>query len=107
MDPELLVLDGLLRADRALASVPGVQVQYDDLITCEDTLVDALSQLYPACRPAHVHYITAGFQRKRARQIALHNSEEFHRIEAKRGRTVPGRSPQSSGPRHVGSDWPA
>jgi hypothetical protein len=53
------------------------------MIVREDTVFEALRQLYPAVRPLEIPYISGEFERERARHIALRESEEFHRIAAK------------------------
>lgn len=44
--PEMLI-EGIIRADMALDSVPGEQVDYDDLMADESVLRNALVKLYP------------------------------------------------------------
>jgi hypothetical protein len=46
-DLEEKVIEGIIRADRALDYVPGEQVDYDDLIVDESVLRNALVKLYP------------------------------------------------------------
>jgi hypothetical protein len=46
-DLEEMVIEGIIRADLALDSVPGEQVDYDDLIADESVLRNALVKLYP------------------------------------------------------------
>lgn len=46
-DLEQLVIEGILRADKALGSAPGEQIDFDDLILDERALRNALSKLYP------------------------------------------------------------
>lgn len=46
-DLEETLIEGLIRADMALDSAPGEQVDYDDLIADESVLRNALARLYP------------------------------------------------------------
>lgn len=46
-DPLEMVIEGIIRADMALESVPGERVDYDDLIADESVLRNALVKLYP------------------------------------------------------------
>ena len=46
-DLQEMLIEGIIRADMALDSVPGEQVDYDDLIVDESVLRNALVKLYP------------------------------------------------------------
>jgi hypothetical protein len=46
-DLQEMLIEGVIRADMALDSVPGEQVDYDDLIVDESVLRNALVKLYP------------------------------------------------------------
>jgi hypothetical protein len=46
-DLEEMLIEGIIHADMALDSVPGEQVDYDDLIVDESVLRNALVKLYP------------------------------------------------------------
>ena len=46
-DLEEMLIEGIIRADMALDSVPGEQVDYDDLMADESVLRNALVRLYP------------------------------------------------------------
>ncbi|HWE63019.1 MAG TPA: hypothetical protein VHB98_15000, partial [Chloroflexota bacterium] len=58
---EVRVIRGIVLADRALACVDAVTVDYDDLIWNEETLRAALSTLYPGADVSQVRYIDEGF----------------------------------------------
>jgi len=63
------VLEGLLRAEQALAAAPGVRVRYDDLIRDEGALHEALQRLYPDADVPWPRYIDAGFRQARAHAL--------------------------------------
>ena len=46
-DRQAAVLEGLIRAEQALAGIPGVRLRFDDLIDDETALAAALGELYP------------------------------------------------------------
>jgi hypothetical protein len=46
-DLEEAVIEGIIRADIALDSLPGEHIDFDDLIADESVLRDALAKLYP------------------------------------------------------------
>ena len=46
-DPQEMLIEGIIRADRALDSVPGEHIDYDDLMADENVLRNALVKLYP------------------------------------------------------------
>ena len=46
-DLEEMLIEGIIRADMALDSVPAAQVDYDDLMVSENVLRNALVMLYP------------------------------------------------------------
>jgi hypothetical protein len=59
------VVEGLLRAEAVLQTIPGVTLLYDDIVRDEEVLHDALRGLYPDAALAPVHYMDSQFIAKR------------------------------------------
>jgi hypothetical protein len=59
------MIRGLIRADDVLSRLPGETVQYDDLITSEEPLRQALLRLYPETAVTAIRYIDDAFGEKR------------------------------------------
>ncbi|MES2639477.1 MAG: glycosyltransferase [Myxococcota bacterium] len=75
------VLRGLLQAERALDSIPAVEVAYDDLVADEAALEGALSHLYEGA--VRAHYIDAAFVEVRARTLARRRTAAYQALEAR------------------------
>jgi hypothetical protein len=72
------VVEGLLRAEAAVARVPGVTVEFAHLIESEDALAAALSTLYPDVDLPMPSYIDDHFVRGRAlREAARSGSTDY------------------------------
>jgi hypothetical protein len=58
---ESTLLEGLMRAERALHSIPGTVIANDDVVHDENVLRNALASLYPDVALAPFRYIDAAF----------------------------------------------
>ena len=77
-DPERELMIGLVRAQRALASVPGPVVLFEELIHDEEPLAAALRSLYgdvPCPR-----YLDGDFQADREEVLARRRTERYQRL---------------------------
>jgi hypothetical protein len=61
------LIEGLLRAERALASLPGETLHYCDAVASHEPLQSALQALYPDVALSPVAYINRAFVRTRSR----------------------------------------
>ncbi len=75
------VLRGLLRAERVLDELPGLTVEYADLINDETVLRSALQQLYPEVEIPNLDYIDEKFRQKRLLRADRKLSNRFRRIQ--------------------------
>jgi hypothetical protein len=64
--PIYQIVQGVLRAERAVRSVAGEEISFDALIGGEEKLRSALQRLYPAIEVPPLGYITEEFERRRA-----------------------------------------
>ena len=69
-DEEASLVEGLLRAEHALSSVPGEVLDYGEAIDGEDALRRLLQRLYPAARLERLGYIDREFVLGRRRREA-------------------------------------
>jgi hypothetical protein len=76
------VIEGLLRARRAIDAVPGVTLDYDAVIADEDALHAALGELYPEVPLRRVGFIDGAFGAYRAHQLARRETDEYRRLSA-------------------------
>ncbi len=76
------VIEGLLRAWRAIDAVPGVTLDYDAVIADEDALHAALAELYPEVPLRRVRFIDGAFGAYRDQQLARRETEEYRRLSA-------------------------
>jgi hypothetical protein len=75
----LSLIEGLVRAEGALDSLPGETVHYADALASHEPLRNALQALYPEARLSPIGYIDRRFTRKRSRLEGRRNdSELFH-----------------------------
>jgi hypothetical protein len=83
-DVEAAVIEGLIRADRALDTVRGEHVDFDALIADENVLRDALLKLYPAASILTFKYLNESFCAFRDQQV-LHRRTlaQYKRLEEK------------------------
>jgi hypothetical protein len=76
------LIEGLLRAERALAALPGETVHYADALSSHNPLSDALQRLYPESHLAPIGYIDRRFLRTRRRlQEKRRESRLFRELE--------------------------
>lgn len=81
-DLDAAIIEGLLRAWRAIDAVPGVTLDYDAVIADEDALLTALAELYPAAALRRVRSIDSAFGAYRDRQLARRETDEYLRLSA-------------------------
>lgn len=82
LDPDAALVEGLLRAERAIAAVPGAVVAYSDAAEDAEAVVDALRALYPGERLEQVDYVDRGFRRgRRLRDDVRRRSATFARLQ--------------------------
>jgi hypothetical protein len=75
---ELAVIQGLLRAQEALDSIPGVEVDFDRLIEDEGSLYSALTSLYgDGVRIKDPEYIDHKFRARRDEVMARRRTQEY------------------------------
>ena len=79
-DKESAVLDGLLEAQRAIATIPGPTLLYDDLIQSESELVETLRTLgYDAV--ARPKYVDEDFRNVREEVLLRRETARYNEIE--------------------------
>jgi hypothetical protein len=74
------MIRGLIRADNVLSMLPGEMVQYDDLITSEEPLRQALRRLYPEAAITAIRYIDAAFREKRKEMKERNDTRRYRSI---------------------------
>lgn len=82
-DPELQVLEGLVRARRALDAVAAVRVSFDALVEDEAALREALGRLYPRAELDRLHYLDDPFRRTRDTVLARRETVRYRELEDK------------------------
>ncbi len=82
-DLERSMIEGLLRAQAAIADVPGVDLRYDDLITRPDALENALRLAYDDDRVVAPRYIGRTFRRARDTQLWRRGTERYRELQGK------------------------
>lgn len=81
-DPEAAMIEGLLRAWRAIDAVPGVTLDYDAVIADEEALHAALTELYPTASLHRVGFIDDAFGAYRDHQFARRETDAYRRLSA-------------------------
>lgn len=76
------VVEGLLRAEAALATVPGVTLSYDDMVAGEGALAGVFEELYPDAHVGPVRYIDDAFAHERYRQFARRATPRYKALAA-------------------------
>jgi hypothetical protein len=75
------LVEGLIRAEAAIASLPGETIDYAEAIESHDALAVALRALYPDGRLGAVRYIDERFARTRRQlEARRHASGLFHEV---------------------------
>jgi len=78
---ELAVIQGLLRAQEALDSIPGVEIDFDRLIEDEGSLYSALTSLYgDGVRIKDPEYIDHKFRARRDEVMGRRRTQEYAAI---------------------------
>ena len=83
-DVETAVIEGIIRADAALDKAPGEHIDFDQLISDESVLRNALVKLYPSASVLNFQYLNEKFCAFRDEQV-LHRRTfaEYKRLEEK------------------------
>jgi hypothetical protein len=84
-EPDLAMLEGLVRAEEALSRLPALRVEYDDLVADEEALWTALKRLYPERKLMRIPFINKAFQIKRAKTLAMRETPELANLARKIG----------------------
>jgi len=79
-DPEDALIAGLLLAQRALATLPGPAIRFDDLIMKEDVLWEAMEKLYPDSKPIRESYIDSDFETARSEVLQRRTTDRYRKI---------------------------
>lgn len=87
-DPEGAVIEGLVRARRALDQVPATIVDFDDLTVNEAALWEAVQRLYPDAEIAWQSYLDRTFQDVLSETLRRRHTQSYRRIESKCEETV-------------------
>jgi hypothetical protein len=82
MQPTDSLIAGLIRADRALDTVPGEHVSFEDLTTDEKTLGVTLARLYPDVQ-IPPFYFDDTFSTNRDRVMQRRNLDQYKQLEQK------------------------
>lgn len=79
-DPDMALVEGLLRAWQAIAAVPGATLDYD--VACEDesAFLDALARAHPQAHIARIGYIDDEFRAARHVQRARRDTAAYRRM---------------------------
>jgi len=80
------LLEGLTYAERALDSISGAVIHYDDLIASEDHLRQALGSLYPEVDVPPLRYMDGMFLWRRERVLARRRTSTYRDLAARRER---------------------
>jgi hypothetical protein len=81
---ETAVIEGLIRADLALDSVPGEHLDFDELIADEGVLRNALLKLYPSAAVLTFQYLSEPFCAFRDQQVLNRRTlDQYKRLEEK------------------------
>jgi hypothetical protein len=83
-DIEAALIEGLIRADMALDEVPAERVDFDDLVTDENALRNALLKLYPSVSVLTFQYLNEPFCAIRDRQVLRRRTlDQYQKLEEK------------------------
>jgi hypothetical protein len=74
------VIEGLLRANQALDLVPGEDLNYDDFIYDEASIMTALSRLYPLREIEEIKYLNRSFSHVRDRILERRTTNIYKRL---------------------------
>lgn len=79
-DPDTALVEGLLRAWRAIDAVPGATLDYDAACDDESAFLDALARAHPQARIARIGYIDDEFRKARQAQRARRDTAAYRRM---------------------------
>lgn len=77
------IIEGIIRAKKAIDSVPGEVVDYADLIRDEDALLQALIRLYPEENVRKVRFIDNNFRQETDKIIERRKTSLYQSLEQK------------------------
>jgi hypothetical protein len=80
-DSDHALVQGLVRAARALHQLPGAVLHFEDLVIREDTVARCLSELYPDTAIKPVCYIDESFTREHYRQLARRGTPRYRALQ--------------------------
>jgi hypothetical protein len=75
------VLEGLLRAERVLASIPAQVLDYEHLVRDENSIAKALRELYPNEKISAPHYHDAEFIAERERILKRRATRRYRALQ--------------------------
>lgn len=79
-DPDTALVEGLLRAWRAIDAVPGATLDYDAACDDESAFLDALARAHPQARIDRIGYIDDEFRVARQAQRARRGTDAYRRM---------------------------
>ena len=79
-DPELALVRGLVRAEKALNEIPAEQIEFDDVIADEQAVRAALTSLYGDVVLQKPRYIDEPFQRASQKILNRRNNDKYRRL---------------------------
>lgn len=80
---EEAMIKGLIRADAVLTAVPAVQLDFDDLISDESFLRNALTKLYPEFEELNVSYMDDNFHLRREAVLSRRKTNAYGLVRDK------------------------
>ncbi|MGB7922834.1 MAG: hypothetical protein WCF57_06285 [Pyrinomonadaceae bacterium] len=88
-DAEAAVIEGIIRADMALDDAPGERIDFDDLVSDERVLRNALLKLYPSVDVLNFQYLNEAFCAFRDQEVLQRRKlAEYQRLDEKVGRAL-------------------
>jgi hypothetical protein len=82
-DVQSALIEGLVLADNALAGLPSVTVEYEDLVRDGAALSKALSEIYPDCERPAIRFRNDQLEREHAKTIARRASPIYTVLKRK------------------------
>ena len=77
------MIEGLFRADAALAAVPAMQLDFDDLISEESSLQDARKKLSPDSEGLNVSYMDDSFHLRKEAVLSRRKTNAYRDVRDK------------------------
>ena len=81
------VMEGLIRAEKAIDAIAGEVIRYDEIIEDEQTLRDSLIRLYPGEKVRRARFIDDDF-RNRSKEIFKRREADLYRAIARKIETI-------------------